>query len=58
MCLPLVNLQFSLSSGKKEVEDHKRQLGAAKQQAESVTVITPELEKAFLEVGPCSNFFF
>ncbi|KAI6675878.1 hypothetical protein NL676_036674, partial [Syzygium grande] len=35
---------------KKEVEDHRRQLGAAKQQAESVTVITPELEKAFLEM--------
>ncbi|XP_048134577.1 structural maintenance of chromosomes protein 5 isoform X3 [Rhodamnia argentea] len=35
---------------KKEVEDHRRQLAAAKEQAESVTVITPELEKAFLEM--------
>lgn len=35
---------------RKEVEDHRRQLAAAKQQAESITMITPELEKAFLEM--------
>lgn len=58
MCLPLTNLQFALSSGRKEVEDHRRQLAAAKQQAESITTITPELEKAFLEVGACFIFFF
>ncbi|CAK9152291.1 unnamed protein product [Ilex paraguariensis] len=34
---------------KKEVEDYRQQLSAAKKHAESVALITPELEKAFLE---------
>ncbi|RVW40769.1 hypothetical protein CK203_080690 [Vitis vinifera] len=38
------------SCGKKEVEDHRQQLAAAKRHAESIAVITPVLEKAFLEV--------
>lgn len=35
---------------KKEVEDHRQQLAAAKRHAESIAVITPVLEKAFLEM--------
>ncbi|CAK7330929.1 unnamed protein product [Dovyalis caffra] len=35
---------------KKETEDRRQQLLAAKRHAESIAVITPELEKAFLEV--------
>ncbi|KAJ6424716.1 hypothetical protein OIU84_025474 [Salix udensis] len=35
---------------KKETEDHRQQLLAAKRHAESIAIITPELEKAFLEV--------
>nr|CAN60783.1 hypothetical protein VITISV_022453 [Vitis vinifera] len=41
---------FSGNHGKKEVEDHRQQLAAAKRHAESIAVITPVLEKAFLEV--------
>ncbi|KAG6789486.1 hypothetical protein POTOM_005584 [Populus tomentosa] len=35
---------------KKETEDHRQQLLAAKRHAESIAIITPELEKAFLEM--------
>ncbi|XP_052193685.1 structural maintenance of chromosomes protein 5 [Diospyros lotus] len=35
---------------KKEVEDCRRQLSAAKRHAESIAIITPELEQAFLEM--------
>ncbi|KAA8515642.1 hypothetical protein F0562_018747 [Nyssa sinensis] len=35
---------------KKEVEDYRQQLSAAKRHAESVATITPELEQAFLEM--------
>ncbi|GLT36064.1 hypothetical protein SLA2020_104690 [Shorea laevis] len=35
---------------KKEVEDCRQQLSAAKTSAESIAVITPEVEKAFLEM--------
>ncbi|XP_015573871.1 structural maintenance of chromosomes protein 5 isoform X2 [Ricinus communis] len=35
---------------KKEVEEHRQQLSSAKISAESVSIITPELEKAFLEM--------
>lgn len=38
------------SLGKKEVEHCRKQLSDAKRQAESIAVITPELEKEFLEV--------
>ncbi|XP_050212137.1 structural maintenance of chromosomes protein 5 isoform X2 [Mercurialis annua] len=34
----------------KEVEEHREQLSSAKRDAESVCIITPELEKAFLEM--------
>lgn len=36
--------------GKKETEEYRRQLEAAKRHAESVAIITPELEQAFCEV--------
>lgn len=35
---------------KKEVENYKQQLAAAKRHAESVAIITPDLEKAFVEM--------
>lgn len=35
---------------KKKVEDFRQQLSAAKQHAESIAIITPELEQAFLEM--------
>ncbi|KAG8646239.1 hypothetical protein MANES_10G136400v8 [Manihot esculenta] len=35
---------------KKEVENHREQLSAAKRHAESIAVITPKLAKAFLEM--------
>ncbi|KAK9058096.1 hypothetical protein SSX86_022936 [Deinandra increscens subsp. villosa] len=35
---------------KKEMEDHRQQLAAAKRAAESVTVITPALEQEFLQM--------
>ncbi|XP_020532841.1 structural maintenance of chromosomes protein 5 isoform X2 [Jatropha curcas] len=35
---------------KKEVEEHRQRLSVAKRHAESISVITPELEKAFLEM--------
>ncbi|KAJ7982247.1 structural maintenance of chromosomes 5 [Quillaja saponaria] len=45
-------LQASLhfESCKKEVEDCRQQLSASKTRAESIALITPELEKAFLEM--------
>ncbi|KAJ0809977.1 putative structural maintenance of chromosomes protein [Helianthus annuus] len=45
-------LQASLhfENCKKEAEDHRQQLAAAKRAAESVTVITPALEQEFLQM--------
>ncbi|KAI7729601.1 hypothetical protein M8C21_012043, partial [Ambrosia artemisiifolia] len=45
-------LQASLhfENCKKEVENHRQQLAAAKRAAESVTVITPALEQEFLQM--------
>ncbi|KAD5802893.1 hypothetical protein E3N88_14253 [Mikania micrantha] len=47
-----VALQASLhfEQCKKEMEDHRQQLAAAKRAAESVTVITPALEQEFLQM--------
>lgn len=45
----LINL-FASWLGKKAVEDRRQQLIVAKKHAESVAVITTELEQAFLEV--------
>ncbi|XP_077240474.1 structural maintenance of chromosomes 5 [Tasmannia lanceolata] len=42
------SLQFEYC--KKETEHHREQLSAAKSHAESIAVITPELEQAFLEM--------
>lgn len=39
-----------LENCQKEVESHRQQLAAAKRHAESIAVITPELEKSFLEM--------
>lgn len=47
-----ISLQASLhlENCKKEVEDFRQQLSALKRHAESVALITPELERAFLEM--------
>lgn len=46
----LTAVYFSSFLGKKEVENCREQLSAAKRHAESIALITPELEKEFLEV--------
>ncbi|RVX00280.1 Retrovirus-related Pol polyprotein from transposon TNT 1-94 [Vitis vinifera] len=50
-CLPTLCGAPPTLRSKKEVEDHRQQLAAAKRHAESIAVITPVLEKAFLEVS-------
>lgn len=41
---------FASCPGKKAVEDFREQLEVAKKNAELIARITPELEKAFVEV--------
>ena len=43
-------LVIVLCLGKKEVQNFREQLLEAKREAEAIAVITPELEKEFLEV--------
>lgn len=42
--------------GKNETENCRQQLSAAKSHAESIAVITPELEQEFLKVNFSLNF--
>lgn len=46
----LTAYNFASCQGNKEVRNFQEQLSAAKRRAESIAVITPELEKEFLEV--------
>lgn len=46
----LLIIAILLRPGKKVVEDCRQQLSAAKNHAESIAMITPELERAFVQV--------